>query len=346
MFAGGVYKENLNIMTTAFRFSERCAGLLAVNLPLKAALAFSRQSLFCEEAAATMREISLDRLRTLVVISDLGSFAEAARQLNLAPPTISLHVAELEARVGAPLLNRTRGQVRPTAIGETLLARARRLLADADLALDEVRRQVQGLSGRVRLGASTGAIAHLLPQALAALRVEHPGIDVQVQVLTSQASLARLREGTLDVALVALPQVAVKGLAVTPWRRDPILAYVPADWQPPAKIAPAWLAQRALILNDSTTQLSRVTNEWFAAAGLHPEPRIELNYNDAIKKLVGAGYGATLLPQEGEAAELDQRIAHRPLRPGLWRQLGIACREGQVERATAFVLQALERLRQ
>ena len=47
-----------------------------------------------------MREISLDRLRTLVVIADLGSFAEAARQLNLAAPTISLHVAELEARVG------------------------------------------------------------------------------------------------------------------------------------------------------------------------------------------------------------------------------------------------------
>ena len=79
-----------------------------------------------------MREISLDRLRTLVEISDLGSFAEAARRLNLAPPTISLHVAELEARVGAPLLTRNRGQVRPTAIGETLLARARRLLADAD----------------------------------------------------------------------------------------------------------------------------------------------------------------------------------------------------------------------
>ena len=293
-----------------------------------------------------MREISLDRLRTLVVITDLGSFAEAARQLNLAPPTISLHVAELEARVGAPLLTRTRGQVRPTAIGETLLLRARRLLADADLALDEVRRQVEGLTGRVRLGASTGAIAHLLPQALARLRMEHPGIDVQVQVLTSQASLTRLREGTLDIGLVALPQVAGKGLMVTPWRRDPILAYVPADWQPPARVTPGWLAQRALILNDSTTQLSRVTGEWFATAGLYPTPRIELNYNDAIKSLVGAGYGATLLPQEGEAAELDRRIARRPLRPGLWRQLGIACRAGQAERARGYVLQALERLRQ
>ncbi|BBT39775.1 LysR family transcriptional regulator [Pseudomonas putida] len=293
-----------------------------------------------------MREISLDRLRTLVVIADLGSFAEAARQLNLAAPTISLHVAELEARVGAPLLTRTRGQVRPTTVGETLLGRARRLLADADLALDEVRRQVQGLTGRVRLGASTGAIAHLLPKALAHLREAHPGIDVQVQVLTSQASLARLREGTLDIGLVALPQVAGRGVKLTPWRRDPIMAYLPADWQPPAKVTPAWLAERALILNDNTTQLSRVTAEWFAAAGLYPEARIELNYNDAIKSLVAAGYGATLLPQEGEAERLNPRIARRPLRPGLWRQLGIACREGQVERATVYVLQALERLRQ
>jgi DNA-binding transcriptional LysR family regulator len=291
-----------------------------------------------------MREISLDRLRTLVEIAHLGSFAEAARQLNLAPPTISLHVAELEARVGAPLLTRNRGQVRPTAIGETLLSRARRLLADADQALEEVRRQVEGLTGRVRLGASTGAIAHLLPKALEYLRAVHPGIDVHIQVLTSQASLLQLREGALDIALVALPQVAGKGIRITPWRRDPILAYVPAGWQPPATVTPAWLEQRALILNDRSTQLSRVIGEWFAAAGLYPAPRIELNYNDAIKSLVGAGYGATLLPQEGEAPELDRRIARRPLRPGLWRQLGIACRVGEVERATGYVLDALQQL--
>ena len=51
-----------------------------------------------------MREISLDRLRTLVAIADLGSFAEAARVLNLAPPTVSLHIADLEARVGSSSL--------------------------------------------------------------------------------------------------------------------------------------------------------------------------------------------------------------------------------------------------
>ncbi len=223
-----------------------------------------------------MREISLDRLRTLVAIADLGSFAEPARALHLAPPTVSLHIVELEARVGAPLLTRKRGEVRPSSIGETLVDRARRLLADADLALDDVQRQVQGLTGRVRLGASTGAIAHLLPQALAMLAERHPDIDVQVAVLTSQETLARLAAGTLEVGLVALPQARVAGLTIRPWRRDPVRAFLPASWPCPARITPAWLATRPLILNDGTTRLSRLTAEWFASGGHRPAPRIQL----------------------------------------------------------------------
>lgn len=292
-----------------------------------------------------MREISLDRLRTLVAIADLGSFAEAARALHLAPPTVSLHVADLEERIGAPLLTRKRGQVRPTSIGETLLERARRLLTEADQALDDVQRQVQGLAGRVRLGASTGAIAHLLPQALETLGRNHPGIDVQVAVLTSHETLLRLADGSLDVGLVALPQPPLDGIVLRPWRRDPVMAFLPAGWPAPARIAPAWLAERPLILNDASTRLSRLTAEWFAAAGLNPRPRIQLNYNDAIKSLVAAGYGATLLPHEATAPQPDPRIAMRPLRPALWRPLGIAHRAGQVERATQHVLDVLWELR-
>ncbi|HTK01111.1 MAG TPA: LysR substrate-binding domain-containing protein [Bordetella sp.] len=292
-----------------------------------------------------MRELSLDRLRTLVAIADHGSFAAAARLLNLAPPTISLHIAELENRVGAPLLSRKRGDVRPSVVGELLVERARRLLAEVESTLDDVSRQVQGLAGRVRLGASTGAIAHLLPQAIERVREHHPDIDVQIAVLTSQDTLARLVQGKLDVGLVALPQPPVAGLAIRPWRRDPVMAFLPADWRPPARITPAWLATRPLILNDASTRLSRLTSEWFALDGYRPTPRIELNYNDAIKSLVAAGYGATLLPNEAGARQPDARIAMRPLRPAVWRELGIAHRTGQIERATQHVLDALWELK-
>ncbi|GAB2873233.1 LysR substrate-binding domain-containing protein [Paraburkholderia jirisanensis] len=288
-----------------------------------------------------MREISLDRLRTLVAIADRGSFADAARALNLAPPTVSLHISELEERIGAPLLSRKRGDVRPSAIGEVLVERARRLLADAEQALDDVQRQVQGLAGRVRLGASTGAIAHLLPQALEVLREHHPAIDVQVAVLTSHETLTRLADGTLDVGLVALPQSAVAGLAIKPWRRDPVMAFVPLHWKSPARVTPEWLAAQPLILNDTTTRLSRLTTEWFAAGGHHPTPRIQLNFNDAIKSLVAAGYGAALLPHEATTPSPDERIAMRALRPSLWRRLGIAHRTEYVERSTQHVLDVL-----
>jgi len=288
-----------------------------------------------------MREISLDRLRTLVAISDHGSFAAAAQVLHLAPPTVSLHIAELERRIGAPLLSRKRGNVRPSPIGEVLVERARRLLTEVESTHDDVSRQVQGLAGRVRLGASTGAIAHLLPQALSHLREHHPNIDVQIAVLTSQETLARLVQGTLDVGIVALPQSSAVGLSIRPWRRDPVMAFLPADWPLPARITPAWLAARPLILNDANTRLSRLTSEWFALDGYRPTARIELNYNDAIKSLVAAGYGATLLPHEAGAPRSDARIAMRPLRPALWRELGIAHRAGELERATGYVLDAL-----
>lgn len=290
-----------------------------------------------------MRDISLDRLRTLVAIADLGSFAEAARALNLAPPTISLHIADLEQRIGAALLSRTRGQIRPTSIGETLIERARRLLADAEQALQDVQRQVQGLSGRVRLGASTGAIAHLLPQALQVLGQDHPGIDVQVEVLTSQDTLNRLSEGTLDVGLVALPQAPMTRLTVQAWRRDPVMAFLPAQWSCPARITPEWLATQPLILNDAGTRLSHLTLEWFAGGGQRPTPRIQLNYNDAIKSLVAAGYGATLLPHEEGAPSADARVQMLPLRPALWRQLGLAHRAENIERPTQHVLDVLWR---
>ncbi len=291
-----------------------------------------------------MRELDLDRLKTLVTIADLGSFVAASRALHLAPPTVSLHVAELEERVGTALLLRGRGRIVPTGAGATLVERARRLLADADDALDAVRRQVAGRAGRVRLGASTGAIAHLLPRALESIGRTHPDVDVRVAVLTSEESMARLAAGTLDVGLVALPQRARPGLRVTPWRRDPIVAFVPGSWPRPRHATPAWLAARPLILNDAGTLLSRQTAEWFAAAGLRPQARIELNYNDAIKSLVGAGYGAALLPHEATAPQPDPRIAIVPVRPALWRSLGIACRAQDAEPAVQVVLAALGRV--
>jgi DNA-binding transcriptional LysR family regulator len=293
-----------------------------------------------------MREISLDRLRTLLAVADLGSFAAAAKALHLAPPTVTLHVAQLESRLGARLLHRTPAGVTATATGGLLIERARRLLAEADELLQAVQRQIAARGGRVRLGASTGALAHLLPRALESLAAKHPEIDVQVAVVTSEEALARLAAGRLDIGIVALPQPALRGLRVSAWRKDPVLAFVPAAWAPPRQVTPAWLAARPLIANDRGTRLSRQTAEWFATAGERPAARIELNFNDAMKSLVAAGYGAALLPHEAGAPPPDARIVMRPIKPALHRALGIAHRIRTDDPPTEATLQALMAMRQ
>ncbi|WP_371126963.1 LysR family transcriptional regulator substrate-binding protein [Variovorax sp. YR216] len=233
-----------------------------------------------------------------------------------------------------------RGCARPRHRREAF-ARARRLLADADDAVEDVRRQLAGQTGRVRVGASTGAIAHLLPPALERLALKHPGVEVNVQVLTSNESMARLAAGGLDLAIVALPRAPARGVHVAPLRREAVVALLPAAWKAPRRLTPQWLAQRPLIMNDSSTRLYRLTAEWFSAAGVHCRPRIELNYNDAIRTLVAAGYGAALLPEESHEHARDHRIAVRPLSPALWRQLGLAVSDRGASGPTRFVLDAL-----
>ena len=294
-----------------------------------------------------MRHLSLDQLRTLVSITDLGTFSAAAKALHLAQPTVSLHVSELESRLGATLLVRGSRSVVPTAAGAALVERARRLLRDADDAIDAVGRQVEGRLGRVRVGTSTGVVVDLLPQVLDALQAGHPGIDVEVSILGSREAMARLALGTLDIGLVAMPQPPLRELVVTPWQSHSMMAFVPATWKTPRRATPAWLAEQPLIFNDATTHMYRLTMEWFAAAACAPRARIELNYDAAIRSLVAAGYGAAVLPWQLPAdGVLTERMHVLPLSPRLTRRLGIAHRaRASLDGATKNVIETLMQFR-
>ncbi len=295
-----------------------------------------------------MRELSLDQLRTLVSIVDLGTFSAAANALHLAQPTVSLHISELEARVHAQLLVRGGRRVLPTAAGVTLVERARRLLRDADDAVAAVKMQLEGRTGRVRLGTSTGVVVHLLPQVLETMQRAYPDIDVEVNILGSSETMARLHQGSLDIGLVATPQPPSRDLVLNHWRSDPMMAFVPARWPAPKRITPQWLADKALIFNEPTTHMYELTMGWFASAGYSPRARIELNYTEAMKSLVAAGYGAAVLPLEHPGkVELHQGMQVVPLRPALVRHIGIAHRPLEViDGATRNLLQTLASFRQ
>ncbi len=274
-----------------------------------------------------MRALNLDQLRTLLAIADLGSFSKAAQALHLAQPTVSLHVRELEHRLGVALLLRRARSIELTPSGALLVERGRQLLRDADDTVATLLAQTRGRSGRVRLGASTSVLAYVLRPVLARLARDEPGIDIELKLHGSPDMLRLLRDGALDIGLVSLPIAGSHGLELAEWRRDAMAAYIPSGWTAPAQVTPAWLTARPLILNDSLTNMQRLTAEWFAAAGEAPLPRIELNYTEAIKSLVAAGFGASVLPLESPHDEmLREHLQVRPLSPPLTRVLGVAAR--------------------
>lgn len=290
-----------------------------------------------------MRNLNLDQLQTLIAIADLGTFAAAAQALHLAPPTVSLHIKELESRLDAVLLLRGRRQAELTPAGTALVEQGRKLLAAADDLVDLVQRRASGREGLVRVGVSAGVSTRLLPLMLEALGQRSPGVEVRLEAVGSTDAMQRLKAGTLDIAVVASPQPAAADIVLTPWRTDPMVALLPAAWNAPEQVTPDWLAERRWASFAPATQMHGLISAWFGRAGYHPRPFLTLTYPGALKSLAAASQSAALLPLEEVE---DQRHAPgvdiRPLHPPLLRPMAVAHRQLSVPNpAVDAVLQVL-----
>ena len=276
-----------------------------------------------------MRNLNLDQLQTLIAIADLGTFAAAAQALHLAPPTVSLHIKELESRMETALVLRGRRQAELTPAGQALVQEGRKLLAASDDLIELVQRRASGREGLVRVGVSAGVSTRLLPMMLEALTRKNPGVEVKLEAVGSADAMLRLKASTLDIAIVASPQAAVAGIRLTPWRNDPMVALLPAAWKAPKQITPQWLASRRWASFAPATQMHGLIASWFGQAGHNPRPYLTLSYPGALKSLAAASQSAALLPlEEVEDQKRSPQVQIRPLSPRLMRPMAVAHRHG------------------
>lgn len=143
--------------------------------------------------------VELRQLRCLAAIVEAGSFTDAAIALGVSQAAVSRTLAGLERELGVRLLRRTSRRVVLTAVGRRVLTRARRVLAEADALVHEVRTG----HGAVRVGYAWSAVGrHTVPfQRLWAER--HPGTELTLVRINSPT--AGLAEGECDVAVVRIP---------------------------------------------------------------------------------------------------------------------------------------------
>lgn len=274
-----------------------------------------------------MRNLNLDQLQTLVAVADLGSLAAAAQTLHLAPPTVSLHIKELESRLQAPLLRRGHRRAELTVAGEALVEEGRKLLLASEDLVELVRRRAAGREGVVKLGVSAGVSTRLLPLMLDALSQRNPGVDIRLEAVGSGEAIRRLQARTLDIGVVASPQPAMADIRCALWRNDAMVALLPAGWDAPPAVTPDWLAKRRWATFAPATQMHGLIATWFAQAGHRARPFLSISYPGALKSLAVASQSAALLPQE-EVEDLrhDPAVQVRPLDPPLWRPMAVAYR--------------------
>jgi DNA-binding transcriptional LysR family regulator len=236
--------------------------------------------------------LNLVQLKVLAAVARHGSVTDAAKELHYSQPSVSHHLARLEAATGAKLVQRVGRGIRLTPEGLLLANRATEIVGRADAAAAELAAQVGLRAGRVRLAGFQSVLSTIVPKAAAALARAHPGIELSLVDVHPVEALRMLRAGQIDVALVfryADTPAEQEGFRLVHLLDDPI--YLVTN-RPGHSIADyrdsAWIGGCERCRTELITLCQR--------AGF--DPRIAYVSDDMVvmQALVASGMGVTILP--------------------------------------------------
>ena len=266
-----------------------------------------------------MTTLNLGNLATFRLVVQRGSFSAAADVLGLSQPAVSLQVRQLEQFLQTRLIERTGRGIKATAAGMALLAHGdniERAVSAAVLSVSEFNREI---SGAITLGTGATACIHLLPPVLQQLRQAHPLLTVGVTTGNTLDIVRAVEENRLDLGLVTLPAHG-RNLAIDPLV-DEEFVFIFACGQDALP----------LIAFEAGSGTRELIDGWFRASGRDISPVMQLGSIEAIKRMVRAGLGYSIVPRMAVAHHDDrQGLRVQSLTPLLHRQLGVVMRQDKI----------------
>lgn len=275
-------------------------------------------------------------LRAFIAIARHGHFGVAAQTLGVSQPSLSQSLAVLEEGLGRTLIERSTRRVIVTAEGEALLPYAEAVIASIDQFARASSGLGHGLEGEMTLGIIPTAAPYILPSLITAVEKEYPALSITVVEEQTERLCTNVREGKIDLALLALP-LADKSIITTSLYQERFVLAVPeghplalADKPPKLQILreyPLLLLEEGHCLRDQAVDLCRSVG---AIAGRTNTRATSLL---TILQCVAAGMGITLLPESAMAVE--QRVTGIRLipfdEPAPGRMMGLAYRRSTTQ---------------
>jgi len=273
------------------------------------------------------------QLAAFCAVVERRSFSQAAEQLGVTQPAVSLQIRSLEKRLGLQLLDRSGRRVEPTEAGQRLYRSAQRLLAMEEQLLAELGDEAEGeLTGRLEIGASTGPGGTALPIVLCEFQARHPDVHVALGVV---GAVRRHR-----------------GVVFEPFFRDEVVLAVPRGHRFANRTVPLdELKGEPLVLMQEGAGVRQVIDDELRNAGVRLrdlDVRLELGLQESARSAVVAGFGVTFISRsaiESDLAAGTVAIAQvEGLEPS--REIALVRSSGRAETrvAQAFVAYARSRL--
>lgn len=284
----------------------------------------------------------MDRLPTLrqlqhfIALTEHLHFGKAASAVGVTQSTLSASLKELEVILGAPLVDRTKRSVVLTPLGTDIATRARQLLAEAEDLAQTARAARAPLSGAIRLGIIPTIGPFVLPYALPSLRRKFPSLQLYLVEDLTDRLVASLRDGALDVAMIALP-VDTPGLDAYPLKDDPFVVAAPKDhplMKAKSVTAEMVQAEKLILLRDGHCLRDHALSACGVRASRHSEG-FEATSLMTLVQMVDNELGITLLPKMAVDRGLlkGTGLASRPLggdAPA--REIALVWRKGTLRR--------------
>ncbi len=245
----------------------------------------------------------------LVTLADEQQFTRAAAVCGVSQSGLSAAIRGLEDELGTTLFNRTTRRVEPTDAGLALLPHARTMLAQAAAARDAVVRATRELSGSLRVGAEQCLGSVDVSGLLERVHKRYPLVDLDFTQAGSHDLVARVNDGTLDIAFVATGDHLARVNRVELGRR-PIVLLVPS-WHPLATADHAdWsdLRDQDYVDFQESWAVRSLNDEACLAHGVARRVRCTVNDVHTLLDLVHRGLGVAIVPQH---------VASKPQAAGL-----------------------------
>lgn len=275
--------------------------------------------------------MDLHQLKVFQAVAEYGSFTVASRKIYLSQSTVSQHIKQLETELECELFSRVGKRIYITEAGKVLYSYCEKIsndLRNAQTAIHELNGMKRGV---LRFGSGATTLIYQLPPVLKSFKSKHPQIELVVMTDTTEVLIDAIKAQHLDLALVMLP-VSDTDLVVTPICEEEIMIAVhkehPLARKQSLSIQDA--ASLSFILYEKKTIMRRLIDKFFNEIQIEPKITMVMENIEAIKSLVGAGLGASILPQHAVEHNLANQkvILKRVHRKPLYRKLGLVTLNG------------------